>query len=391
MVNHQTNETRLGKYVPSSLVGQEQYYAFVPASLPPEPPLDMIRLSHLVEKAASALSDLKGKSSLLPDKKLFLYMYVRKEAVLSSQIEGTQSSLSDLLLYESEEAPGTPIDDVTEVSCYVKALNYGIKRLEELPLSLRLIKEMHERLMSNTRGGDKSPGEFRYTQNWIGGTRPGNARFVPPPPDELMPCLDRFEKFLHDESIQYPDLVVAALAHHQFETMHPFLDGNGRLGRLLIPLILHVRGLMKEPILYLSFYFKTHRKLYYDLLQSVRENGNWEDWIEFFLEGVIETSRQAAEAAQNIVDLFNNDRKRIEHSSRTTASALSIYTLTQQNPILNTRKICSETGISLPTALRGLTLLEDLGIMHETTGKPRHKVYIYREYLNLLNDGTELG
>lgn len=391
MENQTNKESRCGRYVPSTLVGSEQYFAYVPSSLPPDPPLDMTRLSPLVEKAASALSHLGGKSSLIPDTQLFLYMYVRKEAVLSSQIEGTQSSLSDLLLYESKEAPGAPIDDVAEVSCYVSALNYGIERLEELPLSLRLIREMHERLMNNARGGDKSPGEFRYTQNWIGGTRPGNASFVPPPPNELMPCLNKFEKFLHDDSVKYPALVVAALAHHQFETIHPFLDGNGRLGRLLIPIILHVRGLIPEPILYLSLYFKTHKKLYYDLLQSVRETGNWEDWIEFFLEGVIETSQQAAEAAQNIVELFIRDRKKIEQSNRPTASALTICTLTQQNPILNTSKICKTTGMSLPTAIRGLKLLENLGIMTEITGKSRHKVYIYQEYLNLLNDGTEFS
>ncbi len=391
MENQTNKESRCGRYVASTLVGPEQYFAYVPSSLPPDPPLDMTRLSPLVEKAASALSHLGGKSSLIPDTKLFLYMYVRKEAVLSSQIEGTQSSLSDLLLYESKEAPGAPIDDVAEVSCYVSALNYGIERLEELPLSLRLIREMHERLMNNARGGDKSPGEFRYTQNWIGGTRPGNASFVPPPPNELMPCLDKFEKFLHDDSVKYPALVVAALAHHQFETIHPFLDGNGRLGRLLIPIILHVRGLIPEPILYLSLYFKTHKKLYYDLLQSVRETGNWEDWIEFFLEGVIETSQQAAEAAQKIVELFIRDRKKIEQSNRPTASALTICTLTQQNPILNTSKICKTTGMSLPTAIRGLKLLENLGIMTEITGKSRHRVYIYQEYLNLLNDGTEFS
>lgn len=381
---------RLGRLVPSTLVGQERYYAYVPAPLPPNPSLDMARLSPLVEEAAAALSRLSGMSRLLPDRELFLYMYVRKEAVLSSQIEGTQSSLSDLLFHESEEAPGVPIDDVTEVSCYIDALTYGMKRLEQLPVSLRLMKEMHKRLMNNTRGGDKLPGEFRTSQNWIGGSRPGTARFVPPPPEEVMPCLDKFEKFLHDETVRYPTLVTAALAHHQFETIHPFLDGNGRLGRLLIPMILHVRGLLPEPVLYLSLYFKTHRTLYYDLLQSVRETGNWEDWIEFFLDGVKTTSDQATDAALKMIHLFNEDGKKIEASNSTTASLLRVYKLIQRHPVLNTNRITKETGLSLPTASRTMKLLENLDIIKEITGKSRHKLFVYKELLNLLNEGTEL-
>ncbi|MHA7858739.1 MAG: Fic family protein [Henriciella sp.] len=384
-----TENNRLGRYVQSAVVRGESYRAYVPAPLPPNPPLDMTRLYPLLDKANTALGRLDGMSMVLPDASLFLYMYVRKEAVLSSQIEGTQSSLSDLLLFEFDEAPGAPVDDVTEVSCYVSALNYGMERLNELPLSLRLLKEMHARLMNNSRGGDKQPGEFRSSQNWIGGTRPGTARFVPPPVEELMPCLDRFEKFLHDETVQLPALVKAALAHLQFETIHPFLDGNGRLGRLLITMILCVEGILRDPILYLSLYLKTHRDRYYELLQSVRETGNWEDWIEFFLQGVIETSNQATEAAQSIVRLFEDDRTALETSGRSTASALSIHALMQRRPILTSNKITEETGMSLPTALRNLALLEELGIARETTGKERNKIFAYRAYLDILSKGTE--
>lgn len=384
-----TKNTRLGQYVESAVIGGESYRAYIPAPLPPEPPVDMERLYPLLDKANTALGRLDGMSMVLPDAALFLYMYVRKEAVLSSQIEGTQSSLSDLLLFEFDEAPGAPIDDVTEVSCYVAALDYGMERLKDLPLSLRLLKEMHARLMNNARGGDKQPGEFRTSQNWIGGTRPGTARFVPPPADQLMPCLDKFEKFLHDETVQLPALVKAALAHLQFETIHPFLDGNGRLGRLLITMILCVEGILRDPVLYLSLYLKTHRDRYYELLQSVRENGNWEDWIEFFLQGVIETSEQATEAAQSIVRLFEEDRTLIETSGRSTASALSIHALMQRRPILTTNKITEETGMSLPTALRNLALLEELGVARETTGKERNKVFVYRAYLDILSKGTE--
>ncbi len=384
-----TKNNRLGRYVQSAFVGGESYRAYVPAPLPPDPPLDMARLYPLLDKANTALGRLDGMSMVLPDTALFLYMYVRKEAVLSSQIEGTQSSLSDLLLFEFNEAPGAPVDDVTEVSCYVSALNYGVERLKEFPLSLRLLKEMHLRLMSNSRGGGKQPGEFRTSQNWIGGTRPGTARFVPPPVDQLMPCLDRFEKFLHDETVQLPALVKAALAHLQFETIHPFLDGNGRLGRLLITMILCVEGILRDPILYLSLYLKTHRDQYYDLLQSVRETGNWEDWIEFFLQGVVETSEQATETAQSIVRLFEDGRTALEESGRSTASALTIHALMQRRPILTTNKITEETGMSLPTALRNLILLEELGIARETTGKERNKIFVYGAYIDILSKGTE--
>jgi Fic family protein len=309
--------------------------------------------------------------------------------VLSSQIEGTQSTLSDLLLFESNEAPGVPMDDVTEVSCYVAAMNYGLKRLKEFPLSLRLLREIHAKLMSNARGGHKMPGEFRTSQNWLGGSRPGTARFVPPPPERLMETLDAFEKFLHDDKIKLPALIQAALAHVQFETIHPFLDGNGRLGRLLITFILCVKGVLKEPLLYLSLYLKTNRQAYYDHLQAVRETGDWESWIKFFLIGVAETATQATETAQAIISLFNKDRASIEKSGKSTATILTIHNYLQRHPIANTTKIKKACGVSLPTVLRALAALESIGIIREITGKERHKVFVYEDYLKILSQGTE--
>jgi len=383
------NKQRVGDYIKCAQSTEEPYRAYVPKALPPAPSLRMDDLYPLLDQASIALGRLDGMSMVLPDPSLFIYMYVRKEAVLSSQIEGTQSSLSDLLLFENEEAPGVPMDDVTEVSCYVTAMNYGLERLKELPLSLRLMREIHQRLMARGRGSDKLPGEFRSTQNWVGGTRPGNAYFVPPPPTHLMETLDKFEKFLHDKKIKLPALVKAALVHVQFETIHPFLDGNGRLGRLLITFILCIEGVLKEPLLYLSLYFKTHRRAYYDHLQSVRETGDWEAWIKFFLKGVIETANQATEAAQEILFLFNKDRSVIEGSGKSTATVLTIHSYLQRHPLSNTAKIKKACNVSLPTILRSLATLEDLGIIKEITGKGRHKIFAYKAYLEILNKGTE--
>lgn len=385
-----TNENkRIGQYVKSAVIGGEAYNAYVPANLPPDPPLNMEALYPLLDQASTALGRLDGMSMVLPDAALFLYMYVRKEAVLSSQIEGTQSSLSDLLLFETDEAPGVPMDDVTEVSCYVAAMDYGLGRLKELPLSLRLLREIHTKLMNNARGGRKMPGEFRSSQNWIGGSRPGKALFVPPPPERLMEALDAFEKFLHDDKIKLPALIKAALAHVQFETIHPFLDGNGRLGRLLITFILCVEGVLKEPLLYLSLYLKTNRQAYYDHLQSVRTTGDWESWIKFFLTGVIEVAHQATETARAILALFNQDRTKIATSKKSTKTVLAIHAYLQRHPVANTTRIKDACKVSLPTILRGLATLEALGIVREATGKGRHKIFVYQAYLDILNQGTE--
>ena len=379
---------RVGKMIGCS-VGGEYYNAYVPSDLPPNPALEMAELYPLLDQANTALGRLDGMSMVLPDSALFLYMYVRKEAVLSSQIEGTQSSLSDLLLFEMAQAPGAPMDDVTEVSNYVAASNHGLERLKNFPLSLRLIREIHAKLMAGAGGNGKMPGEFRTSQNWLGGSRPGNSRFVPPPPERLMEKLDAFEKFLHDETIKLPILVKAALAHVQFETIHPFLDGNGRLGRLLITFILCVEGVLKEPLLYLSLYFKANRQAYYDYLQSVRETGDWEAWIKFFLIGVIDTANQASEAAQAIIRLFAHDRAKLASDGKPTAAVLTIHGYFQRNPISNTTKIKETCDLSLPTVLRSLATLGKHGIIEEITGKERHKKFVYREYLGILSAGTE--
>jgi len=301
-------ETRLGTYIQKSFK-EESFRAYVPPPLPPHPPLDLQPLLPLLEQASAAIGRLDGLASILPDPSLFIYLYIRKEAVLSSQIEGTQSSFSDLMLFESAEAPGVPLEDVQEVSNYVAAMNHGLRRLRNgFPMSLRLIREIHEILLSKGRGSERHPGEFRESQNWIGGTRPGNAAFVPPPPEKVMECMGPLEKFLHREPEDLPLLVKTALVHVQFETIHPFLDGNGRVGRLLITFLLCVAGAIREPILYLSLYLKVNQQKYYELLDRVRTRGNWETWIEFFLTGVRETAQQAADTSREILSLIGSDR-----------------------------------------------------------------------------------
>ncbi len=385
----QEMKQRLGEKIKCN-VGGESYYTYMPKPLPPEPPLVLESIYPLLDRANMALGRLDGMSMILPDISLFLYMYVRKEAVLSSQIEGTQSSLSDLLLFENNDTPGALIDDVTEVSNYVAAMSYGLEKIKDgFPLSLRLIREIHGILLSKGRGKTKQPGEFRRSQNWIGGTRPGNAHFVPVSPEKLMESLDTFEKYLHDDKHPLPALIKAGLIHVQFETIHPFLDGNGRLGRLLITFLLCADGLLKSPLLYLSLYFKTNRQLYYDHLQLVREKGDWEEWLIFFLKGVIETANQAFETAQQIVELFNEHREKIEKLGKTSASMLIVHNYLQRNPRTSTRKVIEKCALRLPTVLRSFESLEKLGIVEEITGRERGRVYVYKTYLDLLSKGTE--
>jgi len=380
-----------GKYVITS-TGGESVRAFVPNSLPPRPPIQLSSHEYdLTGRANRALGRLDGVSSLLPDPSLFIHFYVRKEALLSSQIEGTQSSLSDLLLFESEEAPGVPLDGVQEVSNYVAAMNYGLKRLREdgFPLSLRLIREIHEVLLHKGRGSDKQPEEFRRSQNWIGGSRPGNARFVPPPPQLVLPCMANLEEFLHDRPESTPVLTKAALAHVQFETIHPFLDGNGRVGRLLITLILCAEKALQEPLLYLSLYFKRNRDEYYDRLQRVRIRGEWIQWLQFFFEGVRETAQQAVFTAKEILSLFDEDRKQIEVLGRQAGSAQRIHTLLQNNPLVTIPKAAHQLSMSQPTITSVLQTLERIGIVREVTGKQRDRIYVYDPYLKILERGTE--
>jgi len=365
----------------------EGFEAFVPFALPPTPPLEVDL--DLLEKANRAVGRLDALTLLLPDPSLFLYFYVRKEAVLSSQIEGTQSSLSDLLLHEYHEAP-VPTGDVEEVSQYVAALNKGLELLRGgLPLSLRLIQEIHGVLLSKGRGSTRTPGDFRKSQNWIGGSRPGNARFVPPPPEEVMGCMGDLEKFLHDQPVRTPLLLKAAISHVQFETIHPFLDGNGRLGRLLITFLLCTEGALSEPLLYLSLYFKKHRDTYYDLLQRVRIEGDWEDWVTFFLEGVTETAEQAVTTSQQIMKLFTDDRTRIETMGLAAGNALRVYSYLQKKPVLEIPRASQEIDISQPTVTSALKRLEEIGIVREITGKARDRIYAYKEYLNILEEGAQ--
>lgn len=370
--------------------GDEPVRAFIPAPLPPDPPLRMDgSLQQDLEKAVLALGQLDGVSALLPDKTLFLYSYVRKEAVLSSQIEGTQSSLSDLLLFELEEVPGVPLDDVAEVSNHVAALEHGLSLLKELPLCNRLLREMHGKLLSSGRGSDKMPGEFRATQNWIGGSRPGNAFFVPPPHTAVPDCMAALERFLHADDDGLPALIRAGLAHAQFETIHPFLDGNGRVGRLLITLLLHHAGMLREPFLYLSLYFKQHRSAYYDLLNQVRHTGDWENWLAFFLEGVRFTATGAVETARRLSELFASDRASLEQQGRRAGTLLRAHEALKEQPILSLPHICRRTNLSFPAVARAMEHLVTHGIAREIIGKRRSRLFVYDKYLSILNEGAE--
>ena len=378
---------RIGKYIIQKSSG-ESYSVYIPAKLPPEPVIELEILYPLLEKATLALAELNSINKTIPNTALFIYMYVRKEALLSSQIEGTQSSFSDLMLFEHNQKPEVSIEDVEEVSNYVKAINYGVERLkDDFPLSLRLLKEIHAILLSGCRGSIQMPGEFRRSQNWIGGTRPGNALFVPPSIDYLSDCLSDFEKFLHDKSL--PVLIKAGLAHVQFETIHPFLDGNGRLGRLLITLILCANQMLDEPILYLSLYLKQNRSTYYELLQEVRESGTWETWLEFFLIGVYKSSKQAIQTAKDINNLFAQDKDKISSLGRARFSCEQILEYMKLLPQVTTALLVKELKITAPTARSALNHLKSIGIIEEVSGKKRDKVYIYRNYLDILEDGAK--
>ena len=380
---------RLGRYVVNHY-GEEAVRAYVPAPLPPKPSVRLEGMLRLLEQANQALGRLDGLASMLPDLSLFIYGYIRKEAVLSSQIEGTQSSLSDLLLFENNQAPGVPLTDVEEVSYYVAALNHGLDRMRGgFPLSLRLIREIHGVLLSKGRGSDKEPGEFRRSQNWIGGTRPGNAAFVPAPPDLVPDCMNALELFLHEERNNLPVLIKAGLVHVQFETIHPFLDGNGRLGRLLITFLLCAAGVLRAPILYLSLYFKQHRPAYYELLDRVRAKGDWEAWLDFFLTGVRDTATEGAAAAQRILEVFAEDLRKIEELGRPATSALRVFEHMQRNPIISIPESAKKTGLSAPTVAKSVEHLQKLGILRENTGRQRHRLFVYQAYLDILNEGTE--
>jgi Fic family protein len=370
-------------------VAGEPVKAFVPPPLPPVD-LDLSGLHLHLDRANQALGRLDGLTVLLPDVRFLLYLYVRKEALVSSQIEGTQSSFVDVLLFENKVPTSVPREDVEEVSNYVAAMQHGLRRLQGgFPLSLRLIREIHAILLRGGRGENKNPGEFRRSQNWIGGSRPGNASFVPPPPAEMMEALDRFERFLHDDKHGLPLLVEAGLVHVQFESIHPFLDGNGRLGRLLITLLLCAKGALKEPLLYLSVYFKKHRNQYYEHLQRIRTEGAWEKWLEFFLEGTAVTAQEAAETATKILDLFSKDREKIHKLGRPAASALRVHEYMQRKPIANIATTAKALKLSIPTVTVALNHLVRIGIVEEVTGKRRDRLFTYSRYFNIVSEGTE--
>ena len=371
--------------------GGETVRAFVPHPLPPVPEVDFREdLRRPLEAATAALGRLDAVTELLPDATVFVYGYVRKEAVLSSQIEGTQSSLSDLMLHEAGGAPGAPVSDVLETSNAVAALDHGVERLRGgFPLSNRLMREMHAKLLATGRGAAMMPGEFRRSQNWIGGSRPGNAAFVPPPPNHVQDCMAGLERFIHATDDGLPVLAKAGLAHVQFETIHPFLDGNGRLGRLLITLMLCDAGLLREPLLYLSLYFKRNRSTYYQLLNDIRHTGDWEAWLRFFLEGVREVADAAVATARSASETIRDDRVRIGRLGRRAGSALRVHQSLVERPVGGIGSLARRTGLSAPTVATVLRVLDELDIVREVTGRQRGKIFTYERYLAVLREGTE--
>ena len=379
-----------GTYQTTTAPG-EPVRAFVPHPLPPTPQITPREtLGHLLEQAATALGRLDAVTDLLPDATLSVYGHIRKEAILSSRIEGLSSSLTDLMLHEAGRPPAANPTDTLETSNLVTALNHGVNRLRAgFPLSNRLLREMHALLLASDRGAAMMPGEFRRSQNWIGGSRPGNAAFVPPPPNHVQQCMADLERFIHDPDDGLPVLVKAGLAHVQFETIHPFLDGNGRLGRLLITLMLCDAGLLREPLLYLSLYFKHNRSTYYHLLNDIRHSGDWEAWLRFFLEGVREVAETGVATARTASETIRDDRSRIGRQGRRAGSALRVHHSLVERPVGNIARLASRTGLSAPTVAAALRLLESLAIVREITGRQRGRVFTYERYLAVLREGTE--
>jgi Fic family protein len=380
-----TRLTRSGRYVRQP----QNYLAFIPSPLPPDPPVQMDdEVWMLLSQADRALGRLDGSTENLPNPDLFVFMYVRKEAVLSSQIEGTQASLLDVLEYEVQALePGRP-DDVADVVNYVAAMNYGLERVKELPLSLRLIREIHSKLMAGVRGSEWRPGEFRRSQNWIGppGSTLSTARFVPPPPYEMNAALDNLERFLHDPA-PMPVLIKVGLAHAQFETIHPFLDGNGRVGRLLIAFLLCRSEILLRPLLYLSYYFKQNRSEYYDRLQAVRDRGDWEGWLKFFLRGVYEVAREAVATSRRIINMREEHRAMVQQNlMRRSGTALALLEALYDRPVLTTDLATQITGLSFPNANALVKAFCDLGLLQEMTGQRRHRRFAYTPYLALFAD-----
>ncbi len=385
MANSEIESTRAGRYIQQD----SGYKAFIPAPLPPNPQIDFSDdLQAKLSEAENVLSRLDASIQTLPNPDLFVFMYVRKEAVLSSQIEGTQSSLQDVLAAEAQILDPYRPRDVAEVINYIDAMNYGINRLNELPVSIRLIREIHARLLAGVRGFNLTPGELRRSQNWIGpaGSKLAQASFVPPPPQELVQALGDLERFLHVED-NLPTLIRIGLAHAQFETIHPFLDGNGRIGRLLITFLLCEQGLLKKPVLYLSYYFKYHRQTYYDHLQAIRQKGDWEGWLFFFLDGLAQVSVQAAETARKITELREMQRFRImENFGRVVGNGLKVFDYLFQHPLVSVEQVKTVTNTSFPAANELIKKFVESEILSEITGNKRHRRYQYSAYLRLFDE-----
>lgn len=371
--------------------GTDGYAAFYPTMLPPSPPIKFDDdLAQLIDAANHSLGKLDGVTVALPDPDALLYAFIRKEAVLSSQIEGTQSSISELLLFENDAAPGVAAEDVRQTANYLNAIHDGIAvvRQGRLPISSRLLRELHARLVMNTRGADKQPGEFRTSQNWIGGTMPGNAIFVPPPHHEVANCIANLERYIHDDASRARPLITAAIAHAQFESIHPFLDGNGRIGRLLITLILCDQGVLERPMLYLSLFFKENRDEYYRLLQRVRTHGDYESWLKFFMRGVAEVSTSVTRATKQLIDLIAADRVRVNALGRGALSALRVLEVLSRDLAIRGPATAKELALSEPTVNGAIRSLERLGIAKEATGNSRNRVFTYPSYLRILSEGT---
>lgn len=378
---------RAGKYMNQP----RGYKAFIPKPLPPEPPIQYDEdLQFSLSKADRALARLDGLTTVLPNLELFIAMYVKKEAVLSSQIEGTQASLEGVLEFEANLTPREDVREIKEVINYVKALNYGMERLEKLPMSLRLIKEIHRILIERARGSHRAPGEFRESQNWIGppGVSLSEAVFVPPPPDMVIPAMGELEKFIHTKD-NIPPLVKIALIHAQFETIHPFLDGNGRIGRLLITFYLFWKEILLRPLLYLSFFLKKHRSEYYDLLMRVRTEGAWEDWIKFFLKGVSETSEEAISTAREIIVLKENLITKLHENSISSVYAIKLIDLLFDTPLVGVPYVTEKLNMSKQSANELVKRFEKIDVLREITGKQRYKRYIFRDYIEIIARGTK--
>jgi Fic family protein len=387
---------RTGRYERTT-VGGEDVAAFIPFPLPPaKPPLALAPLAERLRTAEQALARLELAGEMVPSLDWFLYAFVRKEAVISSQIEGTQATLVDLLAFEAasdEQHEAARNADVEEVCNYVDALNFAREQLASpkgLPLSMRLLNETHRRLLRGVRGADRLPGEVRSTQNWIGGSRPGNARYVPPPPHALGEVLGAFERYIHAEA-HLPALVRAGLLHVQFETIHPYLDGNGRIGRLLVTLLLEHWRLLTKPLLYLSLFFKRHREEYYRRLDAVRRDGDWEGWLDYFLDGVATIAEEAVASARELFALVAADRARLLASDGVSVLALRLFELLPRRPIVTVAYVMTLVETTKPTAGRAIEQLVNAGVLVETTGRRRDRSYVYRAYLDRLRVGTELG